>query len=100
MPKIEVLDQHMQGQLSNLLHYQLDFNSPTGLNLPNSIEEEISIWIHVEARVGQHDLLLHTKKWKQIGIFQTGPVRLKTGQLDRLVTELDRFGTKTGRFGN
>ena len=34
------------------------------------------------------------QKQKKLAFFQTGPVRLQTGQLDRLDTELDRFGTK------
>ena len=34
------------------------------------------------------------QKQKKLAFFQTGPVRLQTGQLDQLDTEPDRFGTK------
>ena len=34
------------------------------------------------------------QKQKKMAFFQTGPIRLQTGRLDRLDTELDRFGTK------
>ena len=34
-----------------------------------------------------------------MAFFQTGPVRLQTGRLDRLDTEPDRFGTEPDRFG-